>query len=534
MITRSIGCCLCLASLLGGCSQSSLSGRREGGTTGPADGGDARAVVRSDAGGNLALSGTQAGPGTGTAFDPRANGSDGVALDPSGAIVLGPASTSSSASLIWVANSDEGTISKVDTRQLKELARYRTGPALPDPSRTTVSLDGDVVVANRHRVPSATKIAADPSRCTGSGRGSSTSGTDLRDWGDDRCVLWHTPLPDGSTPRAAAFDAEEGPRGELSAHVWIGLYDHEKLVELDATTGAKLGEIDTSPVKPYGMAVDGAHNLWVVSNGKTAGKLHIPTRRWTQIKDPPCSYGIAVDPQGRVWTSRDDCVARYSPTTDTWDRASVGSDNKGLAIDASGSVWIASGDRVIQAGMETMTRTKSVPLGASGVIGMAVDFDGMIWAISQDDDAAIRIHPTTYATDQVPVGRGPYTYSDMTGFQLRNAAGRLGSYRQTFTGCTGEARWERLSWTVALTAATSLEVRARTADDAAGLATAPWVLIAKQPTQGPPADLALPLGASATKPLLQVELRLRSSKASETPILSRIEAQRRCPGAVVY
>lgn len=534
MITRGIGCCLCLASLLGGCSQSSLSGRRDGRATGPADGGDARALVRSDVGGGPALSGTQAGPGTGTAFDPGANGSEGVALDPSGAIVLGPASTSSSASLIWVANSDEGTISKVDTRQLKELARYRTGPSLPDPSRTTVSLEGDVVVANRHRVPSATKIAADPSRCTGSGRGSSTSGTDLRDWGDDRCVLWHTPLPGGSTPRAAAFDAEEGPQGELSAHVWIGLYDHEKLVELDATTGAKLGEIDTSPVKPYGMAVDGAHNLWVISNDDSAGKLHIPTRRWTQIKDSPCGYGIAVDPQGRVWTSHGGCVARYSPSTATWDRASVGGQNRGLAIDARGSVWIASGDSVTQADAAGMTETRSVPLGSSGVIGMAVDFDGMIWSISKAGNAAIRIHPTTYATAKVPVGDGPYTYSDMTGFQLRNAAGRLGSYRQTFTGCTGEARWERLSWTVALTAATSLEVRARTADDAAGLATAPWVLIAKQPTQGPPADLAVPLGASATKPLLQVEFRLRSSNPAETPILSRIDAQRRCPGAVVY
>lgn len=534
MSTRSIGSCLCLVVWLAGCQQSALKDRRDGGAFSRADGGDAGVLIRGDGGGGGALSGTPAGPGTGTPFDPAANGSEGVALDPTGSIVLGPASTMTGPSLIWVPNSSDGTISKIDTRQLKELARYRTGPGDPDPSRTTVSLDGDVVVANRHSVPSATKIAADPSRCIASGGGSSTGGSDVRDWGDDRCVVWHTPLPDGSIPRAAAFDAEPGPNGELSAHVWIGLYEHMKVVQLDATTGRKLAEVDTKPVKPYGMAVDDAHNLWVVTNGNEAGKLHIPTRRWTRIKDSPCSYGVAVDPKGRVWTSQGGCVARYSPTNDTWDEARVGESNKGIAIDGSGAVWIASGDRVTHADPERMTELKSVPLGASGVIGMAVDFDGMIWAISKDGNRAIRIHPTTDETNDVRVGRGPYAYSDMTGFQLRNAAGRLGSYRQTFTGCAGEARWERLSWTAALTGATSLEVRARTADDAASLAAAPWVLVAKQPPQGPPADLVAPLGASATKPLLQVEFRLRSSEASETPILSRIDAQRRCPGAVVY
>src|SRR5262245_15632594 len=31
-------------------------------------------------------------------------------------------------SIIWIANSSEGTVSKVDTAQAVELARYRTGP----------------------------------------------------------------------------------------------------------------------------------------------------------------------------------------------------------------------------------------------------------------------------------------------------------------------------------------------------------------------------------------------------------------------
>src|SRR5688572_1625164 len=53
-------------------------------------------------------------------------------------------------SYIWIANSSEGTVSKIDTVSLVEVGRYRTHPDFGDPSRTSVSLNGDVAVANRN------------------------------------------------------------------------------------------------------------------------------------------------------------------------------------------------------------------------------------------------------------------------------------------------------------------------------------------------------------------------------------------------
>jgi len=54
---------------------------------------------------------------------------------------------------IWVPNTDEGTISKVDIRTGYEFGRYRvTPPGLSgngSPSRTTVDLEGNVWVGNR-------------------------------------------------------------------------------------------------------------------------------------------------------------------------------------------------------------------------------------------------------------------------------------------------------------------------------------------------------------------------------------------------
>ena len=56
-------------------------------------------------------------------------------------------------SFIWIANTGDGTISKIDTRLEVEVARYITSPlgavAEGDPSRTSVNRHGDAIVLNR-------------------------------------------------------------------------------------------------------------------------------------------------------------------------------------------------------------------------------------------------------------------------------------------------------------------------------------------------------------------------------------------------
>ena len=49
---------------------------------------------------------------------------------------------------IWVANSPEATVSKINTQTMEEEGRYLTrGDAFGNPSRTSVSLSGNVAVA---------------------------------------------------------------------------------------------------------------------------------------------------------------------------------------------------------------------------------------------------------------------------------------------------------------------------------------------------------------------------------------------------
>ncbi|MEM6995697.1 MAG: hypothetical protein AAF721_34630, partial [Myxococcota bacterium] len=92
---------------------------------------------------------------------------------------------------IWIANSWEGTVSKIDTVTGVELGRYRTGPdADPDPSRTSVNLAGDVAVVNRSG--GITNIDARSEACPdrdydGLVR-TSACADDVLPWGADDCV----------------------------------------------------------------------------------------------------------------------------------------------------------------------------------------------------------------------------------------------------------------------------------------------------------------------------------------------------------
>ena len=512
-----------------GCSGSSATGG-DLGVTAPMDLGPTAAQCAAADGflPGCPLPGTPIIVGSGGApIDPASAGSAGVRLD-GNHLALDPGAASTSLRpLIWVANSDEGTISKIDTRTQKELARYATGPVTtpgtPDPSRTTVGLSGDVVVANRAG-SSATYIASDPQRCVDRNHNgqidTSTSGTDVRPWGSDECVLWNTPFTPGVLARAAAFDANIGIDGGANPSVWIGLWDLRQMVQLDAATGRVLDTLDVSPVKPYGAAIDRDGAVWVWGGGVARiGTGHVVTH----IPTPPCAYGIAVDEQGRVWTSGQGCVARYTPATNHWDQAAVGTYNRGLALDGRGSVWIADTDfGVHRVDENTLATIADLPLPYALFVGIAVDSDRHIWAIARSSDTAVRIDPDTLGTTPVHVGRGPYTYSDMTGFELRNATAQTGTWRYIFDGCQAVTSFLALDLTAATPPGTAIAVMARTAADHASLAAAPWQTLATVP----PARVPLPLGLSGAT--LELRLDLQTINDQISPTVDRISVYEDC------
>jgi hypothetical protein len=104
-------------------------------------------------------------------------------------------------SYIWIANSDQGTISKINTVTMEEEGRYRVRPdGGGSPSRTSVNLNGDVAVASRQG--GLTKVYARLSDCPDPNN-TSTGPNDIKPW-PDGCVAWHLPFP-FSTQRPVAW-----------------------------------------------------------------------------------------------------------------------------------------------------------------------------------------------------------------------------------------------------------------------------------------------------------------------------------------
>jgi hypothetical protein len=348
-------------------------------------------------------------------------------------------------SYIWVANSGEATISKINTRTLTEEGRYYTRPDQSgSPSRTSVSIDGRaVVVANR--MGGVTKLHALHEDCTdGNGNGvidTSAGGPgSMRPFADEECVAWHAPNPGATTQRPVAWTS--GTYNPVTCEyedqrVWAaaalgtpgaawpcdgaeGIYVYRH----DGDTGVVLDEIHMPDVTcggtfgPYGAAVDYNNDLWMyIWSAFTI--VHVDYETLDYETMPGGSYGITVDTSGRVWV---DSGTRYDPATGmTANKIGnlPGSGGSGVAQDQQGRIWTATTGGVGWIDMETMLVGDTVPLPEAGLYrGIAVDFDGYIWAVLLGGTTAHKIDPDTYAVDTFNGLNSPYTYSDMAGGQL--------------------------------------------------------------------------------------------------------------------
>ncbi|RLB65645.1 MAG: hypothetical protein DRI90_01425 [Deltaproteobacteria bacterium] len=340
-------------------------------------------------------------------------------------------------SFIWIANTAEGTLSKVCTINGEEVARYVTSPqgASGDPSRTSVNLHGDAVVTNRSPSSgpsSVTKFAGDYYDCDDRNGNNvmdtSLGPNDVRAWGEDECMLWNTPFPGGGIgARATAWDGTEDPDTGLGGNVFIGAMMNKTVYKLDGDTGQILDQAVTG-LGHYGGAIDNQGNLWTIDMACTIGVCSIERISLNNLNDHEtfpvhCGYGISVDVKGRVWTSGLGCISRFDPLNQENVWIDVAGFNRGIAVGTELSanfVWAANtGGDLVQVHMEDVTVVNRQPVGGSDMVGVAIDYEGYVWTVSEAANSAYKVHPTTWNVTAVPIGSGPYTYSDMTGMQLK-------------------------------------------------------------------------------------------------------------------
>jgi hypothetical protein len=344
-------------------------------------------------------------------------------------------------SYIWVANSDQGTISKIDTQTMQEMGRYLVRPdGAGSPSRTSVNTSGDVAVASRQG--GVTKVIANTENCPDlNGDGvvtTSTGAGDIKAWGEDECVAWHTPFSyssqrpvawaQGEWNQAACSYANQklwtaglGPQG-----VEVLLLDGETgMVEQTVSIPGFSGETGYGI---YGAAVDGEGNFWgsPLRNGTLVfvDRQTFEHRTWPV---PEQSYGMTVDSEGYVWTCANS-VGRFDPMTESWQTTQTGGLG-GCMADGQGTLWAAAADyngfaftnpRLVAVDTQTVQVIDNIPL-PKYTHGVSIDFQGYVWGVTFMEPEAYRVDPDTKQFDTFVGLTGPYTYSDMTGFALQNA-----------------------------------------------------------------------------------------------------------------
>ena len=415
---------------------------------------------------------------------------------------------------LWAANSGDNTVSKIDTRNLKEVGRYRV---CNNPSRTAVDLEGNAFIACRYDggvakigvidpecIDRNNNLVIDTSRDTNNN--GVIDGGEMLAAGADECVLW-TKFPAAAAPYAVGCSSASvcgrAAGVDVNNDVWIGIWANSRLYRLDGATGDTIKSI-AIPHRPYGLAIAEDGMIWVASRETNGALMRVNpqtdavttwvsgTGNYTGAPSTD-NYGISIDPFGSIWLGQYQAkgLKRFTLNADgitgvfSGPYGSSGTAfTRGIGIkafyDAQGVVTgaeVYSGHseascygtvsyaKLDAAGAVVAHGVISVP-GTNGPIGNAIDVDGYIWGVNYCGNSATKYSvsygaapnytPTVVTAGAglgtVPIGLNPYTYSDMTGQALRNLAGVDGHYRHRWTGWAAPTRtwWKGLNLVASL------------------------------------------------------------------------------------
>ena len=438
--------------------------------------------------------------------------------------------------VMWIANAGEDTVTKFDTVANVELARYRTwfGPsgqagyvnhlnnayAGAAPSRTAVDLNGNAYVLNRwfaNRKPVLLKILAE-GFVDRNGNGvmdtstgptplamADTNGNgeiDASEITDERIAFAVTVGPNNGLGRALCI----GTDGNL----WVGMYNTREYYKISSADGHQMAGPVSVPWTPYGCLIDRNGVLWSASLSGTLGKV---TNTGSDTGPYAVSsfngsvnYGIALG-NDKVYLGSSNHV--FDPATNTFSGSGIGVGSLGITVDGSGN--IIAGRSTVQKVSPTgaLLWTATQQAGGASAIGIQVDADNNVWNIGFASTGKMQ---KFRGTDGSPlgvfnVGNLPYTYSDASGFAARNVTSPTGTWTVTYDASANGTAWGKINWTDLVPAGTNVQVQARAADSAAGLALQVYQPVSKN------------VNFAASGRYIQVLTRLNASAAGTTPVV---------------
>jgi len=407
-------------------------------------------------------------------------------------------------SFIWVPNSNEGTVSKVNTVTGQEMARYRTGPHNGNPSRTTVDLEGNCWLGNR-QTGTAIKIGLlenggyidrnhngiiETSRDLNSD--GVITGNEILPWGQDECLLWEVVLISGNegtytpgeyTGPYTNDNGNPGPRGvavDSKNNVWLGCYGTGRYYYVDGSTGHILKMVDVSSVGhiPYGAIIDQNGILWSSgAGGNNILRLDPSNDTFTRINLGHFAYGLGLDTNNHLFVAGWDSsrFTRINILTGIIDWTKpCPYQSRGVTITDDDDVWI------VNSAAGTLTRYSNngdykatIPIGNTPT-GVSVDNNGKLWVVDYGDEYIHRIDPNTNQVDLTKAlpGTRHYGYSDMTGTVSQSITTQKGTWTVIHDSEIPNTPWGHFIWNSYEPDGTKITVRVKSSND--DINWSPW------------------------------------------------------------
>ena len=484
----------------------------------------------------------QVGPDYGNPFD--TSNTNGVSVDKNGYLFLDSTKSNINLNHIWIAGTSAKVVSKLNTTTGNEEGRYN---ACTSPSRTSVDLEGDVWVGCRSG-GEVMKIQNDPKTCVDkngngvidtsvdlNGNGKIDGGGEIMPYGADECVRFIVkPNNSESIIRAAGVDKDN--------HAWIGGWNTASLWRLAPNDGKV---VDTINIKcnPYGLVIDQQGIIWISGRGCSALVRVDPKTKQISSKGHGghgSPYGLNVDMFGRIWIANTtNWSSRFDPVTGKWNPVEHPQRSRGIATSNDGYVYVAldTTSQVAKINAVTLTNEANISLGAGRFpVGIAVDYDGYVWAVNQSKSTASKIDPKNKkVVGEYPVGSGPYTYSDMTGYTLHNYTAPKGNYVHTFGfsgwgGTVAESKtitiWEMINIEATIPPGAEIRIRYRVGNTLDTVTKAAWSAdIGPFPPQAFPVNLQAG-GQKVEGRFLQVELYMQADQKTKlSPLVKSLAAK---------
>jgi streptogramin lyase len=462
---------------------------------------------------------------------------------------------------VWVPNTGEATLSKVDADSAHEVARYRVAGDTPE--RVAVDYQGDSWVLSPSLAGQSmlTKVAAGADRCVdrdGNGLQSSSGAEDVLPLGQDECVLLQVPAgAPAELARALAIDGTQSPDTAPGGHVWLGLQAAERLVELDGASGRVLREVATPGFAPFDAVSDRFGALWWIDRqgllARVDGSANPPT---VEVHEAPLRCylfdSLASDLQGVLTLTGFSCedVVTYDPRRDLWRQVQTTRvlDTRGVTVLGEHSWVTHTAGRISRVTRDPLAIDATFELASDGFsplesIATGTDALGQLWIVSSMGAAngnglLTRFDPLAESvTAQVPLGRLPRGQGDITGDRRLGELAPEASAQHVFDGCgvqrlePGAPRlsqptdWLRLHVAADAGVRGSVLVEARHALSRDLLDGEAFTALGTLPGDASPYELGF-----ATGGVVEVRLTLRSGGHLGAPRIARVGVEWRCPG----